>query len=79
MGNKKHKQKRVEYKGNIYVGTLSGGKVAVRIQRTACGQNMLAGIFDVQERSWQNEKRGIPLPYFVKHEIESAFAYSVSP
>ncbi len=75
MGNKqRHKQKKIEYRGNTFVGTLKGGKVSVRVQRTACGQTLLSGIFNVYDRSWQNESRNAPLPNFVKQEIEAAFS-----
>ncbi|MBR3254162.1 hypothetical protein IKF88_00295 [Candidatus Saccharibacteria bacterium] len=74
MGNKNRTQKKVEYRGSTFIGTLKGGKVAVRVQRTARGQALLAGIFDVQNRSWQNENHSAPLPSFVKNEIEENFA-----
>ena len=73
MSSKKHRQKKIGYKNNIFTGTLRGGKVSVRVQRTACGQNLLAGVFDVDTQTWQNENRSAPLPTPVKREIETAF------
>ena len=74
MGNKKQRQKKVEYRGDIFICVRKGDKVAVRIQRTAHGQTLLVGTFDTQDHSWQNESRGSSLPSVVKHEIEAAFA-----
>ena len=73
MGNKNRTQKKVIYKGNTFICALKGGKVTVRIQRTARGQVLLAGVFDVQNRMWQNENHSAPLPSFVKKEVEATF------
>lgn len=59
----------VEYRGEKYVATEKEGKVIVRIERTARGQNVLAGVFDPKQRTWQNDD----LPRSVKEQIETKY------
>ena len=75
MGSKKRapQSKTVEHKGSTYTGTLNNGKVTVRVQRTARGQNSIAGTFDPKTRLWSNVQHRVPLPDFVRGEIEQTF------
>lgn len=66
---KRNTQRVVHYKGSKYVGTQKAGKILVRVQRTACGQNMLVGVFDPIDGFWHNDT----LPHPVKREIEAVF------
>lgn len=59
----------IEYHGEKYVATEKEGKVVVRTERTARGQNVLAGVFDPKQRTWQNDN----LPRFVKEQIETKY------
>ena len=74
MGNGRNREKKITYKGNVYVGTLRDGKVKVCAERTARGQNLLVGTFDIYTHSWHNESRSAPLPPPVKETIESTFS-----
>lgn len=58
-------------KGDVYNGTLSGGKLKVTIQRTARGQNMLVGVLDLASREWHNAKA---MPSEVRLHFENKFA-----
>lgn len=59
-----------EKKGIVYSGTAKGGKVKVTIPRTAPGQTMLVGVYDIANRTWHNDK----LPTEIKLKFEAAFA-----
>ena len=67
---KSSKQKTVKYKGITYIGIMKSGKVCVRSERTAHGQNLLVGVYDPTASTWQNRSN---LPIFVKKEMEYAF------
>ena len=61
---------RVTYNGDEFIGIEKAGKVHVRVERTARGQNILAGIFNPKNKSWHNDNGTVPLPMFVKEQIE---------
>ena len=67
--SKRDTQTVVTYKGSKYVGVKKAGKVQVRVQRTACGQNMLVGVFNPADGFWHNDT----LPHPVKREIEACY------
>ncbi len=70
----KNKQKNSSFttkKGDVYNGTLSGGKLKVTIQRTARGQNMLVGVLDLASKEWHNAKT---IPNEVRLHFEDKFA-----
>lgn len=64
------KQRNIDYKGVRYTGFLKAGKVHVRVKRTACGQNLLVGVFDPLGGLWHNDSL---LPDFVKQEVEAIY------
>lgn len=70
---KSKKQCKVEHKGTTYVCVLKEGKVTVRVERTARGQKLIAGVFDRETREWINEGTNAALPRTVKHEVERVF------
>lgn len=59
----------IEYRGEKYFAAEKEGKVIVRTERTAHGQNVLAGVFDPKQRTWQNDD----LPRSVKEQIETKY------
>lgn len=61
----------VTKKGDVYNGVLSGGKLKVTIQRTARGQNIFVGVFDIKTKEWHNDKA---LPGEVKSHFEDKFS-----
>ena len=65
--------KIIVYRGNLYECTTKKGNVIVRQQRTARGQNLIVGAYDMTEKTWQNESQNGPLPDFIKNEVENYF------
>ncbi len=72
MANKP-KTKKIAHRGKIYICSVRNGKVTVRLQRTACGQNVIAGTFNMVNGNWENESNKAHLPKYVKSEIEKSF------
>ena len=66
---KKNKSLTLTEKGTTYTGTIKGGKVRVTTARTAPGQHMTVGVFDLTTRQWHNDE----LPKIVKQKFEAAF------
>ena len=65
--------KNIEYRGNLYECATKKGNVIVRQQRTARGQNLIVGTYDITNKNWQNESQNGTLPDFVKSEVEKHF------
>lgn len=57
--------------GSVYEGALKNGKVRVTTTRTARGQILIEGIYDVTNREWSKNNS---LPRDVREHIETAFA-----
>ena len=75
MVHSKPKEKKIVYKGKIYTCTLKNDKVIVRLYRTAPGQALIAGIYDIFFNTWQNEvNKRIGLPIYIKSTVEAAYA-----
>lgn len=55
--------------GTTYTGTIKSGKIRVTTARTAPGQNMTVGVFDIASKTWHNDS----LPKNVKKKFEAAF------
>ena len=64
------KRMTFNHKKVTFTGTVKSNKVIVRIERTACGQNSVAGVYDIIERQWHNVKT---LPNPVKEYFEKSF------
>ncbi len=60
----------IEYRGEKYIATEKEGKIKVKVERTAHGQNVLVGVFDPKGRTWHNDK---DLPRSVKEQIETKY------
>ena len=67
------KQKTIEHKSTKYVCVLNNKKVVVKTKRTAHGQQQIAGVFDVVNRTWQKGNKNTPLPNQVKIKVEDIF------
>ncbi|MDO4507889.1 MAG: hypothetical protein Q4B65_00640 [Candidatus Saccharibacteria bacterium] len=67
--NPKKKQFKIEHKGAVYICKTRNGKVFVYTKRTACGQLLLAGIFNLETRTWQTGSAKAPLPAAVKADV----------
>ncbi len=65
---------RIEHRGNIYTGSYKNGSVTVRLQRTAHGQELVVGTYNILEDTWTNEDRNGIVPPFVKEQIKKAFS-----
>ena len=65
----RNKRTTFNHKNVTFTGTVKSSKVTVRVERTACGQNSVAGIYDINEKKWHNVKL-LPAPvrkYFEKN------------
>ena len=61
------------HRGKAYRCILRSGKVTVRLQRTAHGQSVVAGTYDLVNDKWENENSKAHLPGYVKQEVEKFF------
>ena len=66
---KKTKPMQVVIGGVAYQCTFKNGKITVRTDRTARGQNMVAGVYDTVTKTWHNDSNGGPLPKKAKDYI----------
>ncbi|MBP5648285.1 hypothetical protein J6X04_03320 [Candidatus Saccharibacteria bacterium] len=66
---KKNKSLTLTEKGITYRGTVKDNKIRVTTTRTAQGQHMTVGVFDIATRQWHNDE----LPKNVKLKIEAAY------
>ena len=53
--SQKIKPTQVEIDGVNYTCSRKNGKVTVRTTRTARGQNLVAGVYDIAEGVWYND------------------------
>ena len=65
----KIKPMQIEVNGTTYQCTRKNGKVTVRTARTAKGQNMIAGVYDIASNAWHNDNGSASLPPSVKDHI----------
>ncbi|MBR0430720.1 hypothetical protein IJJ05_00290 [Candidatus Saccharibacteria bacterium] len=66
-------QRKIRYGNTTYTTDCQDGKVTVRFQRTARGQTLIAGIYNITEKTWCSEERNGPLPSSVKDTIAKLF------
>ncbi len=69
----RERQRKIQYNNTIYTTDYKDGKVTVYLQRTAPGQKLIAGIYNVAEKTWCSEERNGPLPTSIKYSIEKLF------
>lgn len=67
---KKPQKTTMSYKGITYTGTFDNGTLKVRSQRSACGNEMVKGVFDPIANTWHNDHS---LPIAVRKYFESVF------
>ena len=60
----------MSYKGITYTGTFDNGRLKVRSQRSACGNEAIKGVFDPTAGTWHNDNA---LPIYVRKHFESVF------
>lgn len=72
---KQRQTKTITRGGKTYTGTLHGGKVTVRTQRTAHGQVTVAGVLTIATGEWHNDKL---ITKAVKQEFEKSFSATSS-
>jgi hypothetical protein len=53
--SQKAKPTQIVVEGNAYSCLRKNGKVTVRTARTAQGQNLIAGIYDIANQTWISE------------------------
>lgn len=71
----KLKSKRFKGRGNkFYDCTLRNSKVTVRLQRTAQGQAIIVGTYNLLEKKWENESSKNFVPIYIKTEVEEFFS-----
>lgn len=71
--NSRESQRKIRYNNITYTTDYKDGKVTVRFQRTARGQALIAGIYNIAEKTWCNEERNGPVPSSVKDSIAKLF------
>ena len=71
MARKKAISSFITKKGDVYNGIVDNNKLKITTQRTARGQHMLVGVFDIATKKWHNEGN---LPKEVKRYFEDRFA-----
>lgn len=71
---KKSAVRKINFRGIIYFVEAKKGKVFVRVNSTAHGQKLLAGVFNPATKSWQNESIAVALPKDVRVEVERLYA-----
>ena len=69
-------QKKFEHKGKTYYSIKSGHKVKVTTEKTATGQMINLGCYDIVTNTWQSNNRNYPIPHMVKKGVEIAFGES---
>lgn len=70
----RRRQKTIHYRGIKYVGISKAGKVHVYAERTARGQQLLAGTFYLDTKLWGNRSKNIPLPQEVQRIFQETFS-----
>ncbi len=66
---KSKKPMQVVIGGIAYYCSREDGKIKVRIARTARGQNLIAGVYDLSTKTWHNDNSNAPLPQKAKDYI----------
>lgn len=61
---------RKQIGGTQFSWERKNGKINVYIEKTAQGQNTIAGTYDVKTKSWQNSRKKIVVPNDIRHKIE---------
>lgn len=64
---------KVTHKGATYLCAKKNGKVTVKIARTASGQNLVAGVYDINSESWHHDNGQIPFPKEAKATIAKLY------
>lgn len=68
-GPERAKPTKIVFGGVTYTCLRKNGKVMVRTTRTAKGQNLLAGVYDIASDTWHNDNGDNSLPTAVKNHI----------
>ncbi|MBO7132101.1 hypothetical protein J6V85_02465 [Candidatus Saccharibacteria bacterium] len=68
-GSQRTRPMKVVFGGVTYTCLRKDGKVVVRTTRTAKGQNLLAGVYDIASKTWHNDNGDNSLPSAVKEHI----------
>ncbi len=71
--NCKAHEVKVRYRRTEYLCTKKDGKITVRCERTANGQNMVTGIYNIEEGTWYRGHAGNTLESGAKREILEKF------
>lgn len=74
MAKNPPRTRKITYREKKYICTPRNGKVTVRVERTAHGQNFIAGTFDTMKKIWENETLKTHLPDHVKAQVETIFS-----
>lgn len=67
------KQKTLVCKGCTYHGTQKGGKVNIKVDNTAKGQQINLATYDIASSTWQLNSRNRILPDIIKRGFELTF------
>lgn len=70
------KQRAIKHKDRQYHCEKRNGKIIVRAEMTACGQKIIAGIYNLAQNLWESGKYKAPLPKEVKQAIEEIYISS---
>ena len=73
MAASKPKQKKFIDRGRVFSATARNGKVKVKLERTARGQNITVGTLNLEERKWENTGGKAYLPTHIRVNIEKIF------
>ncbi len=67
--SQKIKPMRIDIDGVSYTCSRKNGKITVRTTRTARGQALVAGVYDISEGTWSNGNNSNSLPKKAKDQI----------
>ncbi len=73
MAKQPKKKNFISKGGRLYKCFLRGNKVTVKLQRTAQGQSVVAGTYNLFDNQWENETGKIHVPKDVKLKVENFF------
>ncbi|MBQ3474025.1 hypothetical protein IJH24_01170 [Candidatus Saccharibacteria bacterium] len=65
----KTKPMKIEINGTEYLCSKKNGKITVRTSRTAKGQSLVAGVYDIANGVWHNDNGDGSLPAKAKEYI----------
>ncbi|MBR3175969.1 hypothetical protein IKF26_01025 [Candidatus Saccharibacteria bacterium] len=69
----KAKPRKITHNGITYSCLRKNGKITVRISRTAKGQNIIVGVYDIINGTWHNDNSDVPLTEKTKEKILNHF------